>query len=163
MCNKLDPETAKRIIGTQGYLLLYNKPDMPPPLKGRKRKRTLGDTPKRRWIPRVARRFFSMRESSSNFRACGDQPSGIVTVPHIPVRSSQPERRRAHYPSAVELTNRLPVNSQNTQVVDQDERLMSALTDTFKHQSFRSREQLLATKAVIRGDRDVMVVMSTGD
>ena len=112
---KLDPETARDIIGTQGYLLLYNKPDMPPPLKGRKRKRTLGDTPKRRWIPRVARRFFSMRESSSNFRACGDQPSGIVTVPHIPVRSSQPERRRAHYPSALELTNRLPVNSQNTQ------------------------------------------------
>ena len=163
MCKKLDPETAKRIIGTQGYLLLYNKPDMPPPLKGRKRKRTLGDTPKRRWIPRVARRFFSMRESSSNFRACGDQPSGIVTVPHIPVRSSQPERRRAHYPSALELTNRLPVNSQNTQVMDQDEQLMSALRNTFKHQSFRSREQLLATKAVIRGDRDVMVVMSTGD
>ena len=46
--------------------------------------------------------------------------------------------------------------------LEENDRLAQLLTNVFKHTNFRSREQLDATKALIDGDRDVMVFMSTG-
>ena len=149
----------------QGYIFFYSKPDeFPPPMKGVRRKAPGARRFDQSRKGQGPRRFFSTT-SSTNFQTSDDAPLGTVRVPHIPLRQRQADRRPTHCPSEDHIRKNIEANPTNTNPappLQENDRLAQLLTNVFKHTNFRSREQLDATKALIDGNRDVMVFMSTG-
>ena len=161
----LREETAMTRLRDQGYIFFYSKPDeFPPPMKGVRRKAPGARRFDQSRKGQGPRRFFST-SSSTNFQTSDDVPLGTVRVPHIPLRQRQAERRPTHCPSEDHIRKNIEANPTNTNPappLQENDRLAQLLTNVFKHTNFRSREQLDATKALIDGNRDVMVFMSTG-
>ena len=155
---------AKEMLQKEGYILLYSKPDsLPEPLRAEEINReTVKETTR---VPkgRVQQHMkpSSTRDQISTFKT-DDRPIPI-NLPKM-THTSYLKNFQVHSPSEEELSARILPNQidTNQQIIDPNDQLAIKLRDIFGHQDFRSVEQLEATRAVIAGHKDVLVIMSTG-
>ena len=160
----IQEDVAKELLRREGYILFYSNPEnLPEPLKGVQRNRaTMKEPtsgPKRR-VPKQMKSS-STREQVSSFKT--DDGATPVKLPEMPY-TSQVTNFQLHSPSEEELAARIPPNEVYTHqpIIDPNEELVVKQRNIFGHNNFRSVEQLEATRALIVGHRDVLVVMPTG-
>ena len=160
----IQEDVAKELLRKEGYILFYSKPEsLPEPLKGvQKNRPTMKEPtsgPKRR-VPEQMKTS-SMPDPVSSFKT--DDGQTAVKLPEMK-HTSKVKNFEVHSPSEEELAARILPNQVDTQqpIIDPNEELATMLRNIFGHDNFRSIEQLEATRALIAGHKDVLVVMSTG-
>ena len=161
---------AKTMLKQKGYIFFYASPDQFPPALKRDHNNfaaaatldepTMGS--KRR--EQKSRKPSSVREETSKFRTHDGPPKEQVNLPKMPATSNL-MKYQVHTPSEQEIAANIEANQSDTpkQIIDPNDAVAAVLREQFGHLDFRSVEQLAATRELIAGDNDVLVIMSTGD
>ena len=160
----IEERVATERLRKEGYILFYSKPEsFPEPLKGQQTNRQTVKEETRVPKSRVQQQMkpSSTRDQISTFKT-DDRPIPI-NLPKM-THTSYLKNVQVHSPSEEELSARILPNQieTNQPIIDPNDQLGIKLRDIFGHQNFRSVEQLEATRAVIAGIKDVLVIMSTG-
>ena len=167
----LRDEVARDQLKRMGYIFFYSSPDQfPPPLKGEHKRKaqaaTASTTESKRKEP-VQRKSWFKRATTmfkTMFRTHDGPPKQEVKIPETPAVSNCLQSEVCT-PTEQEIAAKIKANQKGThqQIIDPNEPLAVTLKAKFGHDDFRSREQMEATKAIIDGKDDVVVLMPTGE
>ena len=167
---QLNDEVARNQLKGMGYILFYSLPDQfPPPLKGLHERRAQASTRSTRGSrkePVQRKSFFAQAKPTFNhiFKTHDGPTHQKVKIPEMPAPSNL-KQSEVCTPTEQEIAVKIKTNSKNThqRIIDANNPLAVTLKAKFGHDDFRSREQMEATKAIIGGKRDVVIIMSTGE
>ena len=171
MATVLEEDVAKEKLRQDGYMLFYSNPDtFPQPLKAERNNLETLDQPTRGPTQDKSRRGTKRKRTSilqraktSMFRIFEGQPDKKTKLPEMPAQSNFMQSV-VRTPTRKEIAARIKAKpgSKKQWTSDPKDYLTVKLKQIFGHDSFKSSEQMEATKEILRGERDTFVVMPTG-
>lgn len=157
----LAEDIAKTRIRNMGYIFFYASPNgYPEPLKSIRKAHmepTMG--PRMRKEPKQKKSFFTQ---TSNFRTTDDPIK--INLPKMP-RTSKFKTIQIYTPSEQDMSKKIEANigkKTYDRIIDHQDPLYDVLKTRFGHDDFLCIEQLTATRQLIEGNNDILVLFPTG-
>ena len=163
----LEEDVAKAKLRQNGYMFFYSNPEtFPQPLKAERNNLEALDEPTKEKSRRGTKRKRTsvlQRAKTNIFRIFEGQPDKETKLPEMPAQSNFMQSV-VRTPTGKEIAARIKAKpgSKKQWTSDPKDYLTVKLKQIFGHDSFKSSEQMEATKEILRGERDTFVVMPTG-